>query len=162
MPLPAAGAPLPPFTTQAAVSGREVSNATLKGKRAVLVVHGSKTTDAAKEASKAVRARFTPKEVASASIVDLHGFAGMWRRVAEAQVRQNYEKLAGKVKEASPGEDPADWVVICPDWDQSVCKALGVDQPDEAPAAIVVGADGKVVGVATGKGLGEQVVKLLG
>lgn len=161
MALPAAGSPLPPFTIQAAVSGREVSPAAFQGKRAVLVVHGSKSTDAAKDASKALRAKHKPSEVYSASIVDLHNFGGMWKRVAEAQVKQNYEKLAGKVKEANPGEDPADWVVICPDWDASVCKALGVDAPDETPAAIVVGADGNVLGAATGSGFGEQILRLL-
>lgn len=162
MALPAAGSALPPFSVQSAVSGRDVSNSSLKGKRAVLVVHGSKSTDAAKEASKALRAKHRPADVFSASIVDLHGFGGMWKRVAEAQVKSNYEKLAAKVKEANPADDPADWVVICPDWDASVCKALGVDNPDEAPAAIVVGADGRVVGVATMPGMGEKITALLG
>lgn len=161
MPL-AAGSPLPAFATTAAVSGRTIDNASLKGKRAVLVVHSSKSTDAAKEASKAIRTKFGPKDVASASIVDLRAFGGLWKKVATAQVNQNYEKLAGKAKEANPGDDPADWVVICPDWDGSVCKALGVDDPDNAPQAIVVGADGKVKGVAAGAGLGEQILKLLG
>jgi hypothetical protein len=161
MPL-AAGSPLPPFSTVAAVSGRTVDNASLKGKRAVLVVHSSKSTDAAKEASKAVRAHHRPSEVFSASLVDLRAFGGLWKKVAEAQVKQNYEKLAAKVKEANSAEDPADWVVICPDWDGSVCKALGVDDPDNAPQAIVVAADGKVKGVAAGAGLGEQITNLLG
>lgn len=161
MALPAPGSPVPPFAIAAAVSGREVSPATLAGRRAVLVVHGSKSTDAAKEASKAIRAHHKPNEVFSASIVDLHSFGGMWKRVAEAQVKQNYEKLAAKVKEANPGDDPADWVVICPDWDASVCKALGVENPDESPAALVIGADGKVLGVAKGPGLGEQITALL-
>lgn len=162
MPLPPAGAPCPPFSIQAAVSGREVSPAAFRGRRAVLVLHGSKSTDAAKEASKAVRARFKPAEVFSASIVDLRSFGGLWKKVAEAQVRSNYEKLAGKVREANPGDDPADWVVICPDWDGSACKALGAEDPDASPAVIVVGADGLVLGTAEGSGLGEKAVALLG
>ena len=156
-----AGSPLPPFSIQAAVSGRTVEPSAFKGRRAVLVVHGSKSTDAAKEVSKAVRARHGPKDVYSASIVDLRAFGGLWKKVAEAQVKQNYEKLAGKVKENQPGEDPADWVVICPDWDGSVGKALGVDAPDETPTAIVVGADGKVKAVVSGAGMGEKVSALL-
>lgn len=162
MGLPAAGSPLPAFSIQAAVSGREVSPQALRGKRVLLVVHGQKSADAAKDASKALRARLTPDEVFSASIVDLRAFGGMWKRVAEAQVKSTYEKLAGKVKEANAGADPGDWVVICPDWDGSVCKALGVEKPDDEPAAIVVGTDGKVVGTATGKSLGEKALALLG
>jgi hypothetical protein len=162
MALPAAGAPLPAFSTTAAVSGRTVDNSSLKGRKAVLVVHGSKTTDAAKEVSKALRSKYKPSEVGSASIVDLRAFGSLWKKVAEAQVKSNYEKMAGKVKENQPGEDPADWVVICPDWDGSVGKALGVDEPDSTPAVIVVGADGKVLGSAEGAGLGEKAMALLG
>ncbi len=162
MPLPAPGSPLPPFAVQAAVSGREVSPAAFAGRPAVLVVHGAKSTDAAKEVSKALRASRPPSEVFSASIVDLRAFGGLWKRVAEAQVKANYEKLAAKVQEAAPGADPADWVVICPDWDGSVCKALGVDDPDNAPAAIVVAADGTVQGAAQGKDIGARTMGILG
>jgi hypothetical protein len=162
MPPPAPGAPLPDLKLQAAVSGREVSKATLAGRRAVLVVHGSRSTDAAKEVSKAVRARFKPAEVALASIVDLRSFGGLWRRVAEAQVKSNYDKLAAKVKEADAAADPADWVVICPDWDGSASLALGVAKPDDEPAVIVAGPDGKVLGTALGSELGAKAMALLG
>ena len=162
MGLPPPGSPLPAFTTTAAVSGREVSPASFKGRRAVLVLHGSKSTEAAKDVSKALRAKHKPSEVFSASLVDLRSFGGLWKKVAEAQVKANYEKMAGKVKEAQPGEDPADWVVICPDWDGSVGKALGVEDPDSNPTVIVVGADGKVKGAIQGAGLGEKAMALLG
>jgi hypothetical protein len=162
MPLPTPGSPVPAFSTTAAVSGREVNPSAFKGRPAVLVLHGSKSTDAAKEVSKALRAKHKPSEVFSASIVDLRSFGGLWKKVAEAQVKSNYEKMAGKVKEANPAEDPADWVVICPDWDGSVGKALGLDDPDNNPAVIVVGADGKVKGALQGSGLGEKTMALLG
>ena len=162
MGLPPPGSPVPTFATTAAVSGREVSPAAFKGRKAVLVVHGSKSTDAAKDVSKALRAKHKPSEVFSASIVDLRSFGGLWKKVAEAQVKSNYEKMSGKVKEAQPGEDPADWVVICPDWDGSVGKALGVEDPDTTPTVIVVGADGKVKGALQGASLGEKTMALLG
>ena len=159
--LPPPGTPVPPFTTTAAVSGREVNPQTFKGRRAVLVLHGSKSTDVAKDVSKALRAKYKPDEVFSASLVDLRSFGGLWKKVAEAQVKANYEKMAGKVKEANPGEDPADWVVICPDWDGSVGKTLGVEDPDATPTVIVVGADGKVRGALQGAGLGDKTLALL-
>lgn len=160
MPLPTPGSPLPPFSAQAAVSGRAVAPDAFRGRRAVLVVHGPKSADAAKDVSKALRARHPPSEVFSASVVDLRSFGGVWRRVAEAQVKSTYEKLAAKVRES--GGDPAEWVAICPDWDGSVAAALGVEQPDSAPAAIVVGADGKVLGCAEGKDLAARTMELLG
>ncbi|MEA3143959.1 MAG: hypothetical protein QOG31_1283 [Thermoplasmata archaeon] len=153
-----AGQPVPKFTATAAVSGRTVSDADLKG-TGVLVVHGAKTADAAKEVSKAVRTRWPqPQQVFLASIVDLRAFSGLWKRVAEAQVKSTYEKLAGKAKEA--GLDPAEQVLICPDWDGAIGKALGVAEPDKEAAAIVV-KGGKVVAVATGKDVAAQVMAAL-
>lgn len=161
MPVPSVGSQVPPFAIAAAVSGREVSPAALRGRPAVLVVHGSKSTEAAKDVSKALRAQHKPSEVFSASIVDLRAFGGLWKRVAEAQVKANYDKLAAKVREADPAADPADWVVICPDWDGSVSAALGVDDPDAAPTALVLAADGRVKGVVQGKDLGPRTMALL-
>lgn len=158
MPLPL-GAPVPPFQATAAVSGRVITQSDVKG-NGVLVVHGAKTADAAKDVSKAVRTKW-PKttDVFLASIVDLRSFAGIWKRVAEAQVKSTYEKLAAKATEA--GLDAKEQVLICPDWDGAISQALGVAEPDKEAAAIVVKA-GKVVAVATGKDIAQQVMAALG
>lgn len=155
----AIGASLPPFKATAAVSARPVSEADLKG-RGVLVVHGAKTADAAKEVSKAVRTKY-PKttDVFLASIVDLRAFSGIWKRVAEAQVKSTYEKLAAKATEA--GMDPKEQVLICPDWDGAIAQSLGVAEPDKEAAALVV-KGGKVVAIATGKDVAQQVMAALG
>jgi hypothetical protein len=153
-----AGQPVPKFSATAAVSGRTISEADLKG-NGVLVVHGAKTADAAKEVSKAVRGKWPqPKQVFLASIVDLRSFAGLWKRVAEAQVKSTYEKLAAKATEA--GLDPVEQVLICPDWDGAIGKALGVEEPDKEAAAIVV-KGGKVAVVARGKDIAAQVLAAL-
>lgn len=152
------GKPIPAFTATAAVSGRAVSDADLHG-RGVLVVHGAKTVEAAKEVSKAVRARWPrPDQVFLASVVDLRAFSGLWRRLADAQLRSTYEALAAKAREA--GFDPAEQVLICPDWDGAVGAALGVAEPDREAVAIVV-REGKVAALASGKAVAEQVVAAL-
>jgi predicted transcriptional regulator len=83
----------------------------------------------------------------------------VWRRVAEAQVKASHAKLSAKAKEL--GFDPNDHVLIVTDWDGTACKALDVEAPDKEAAVIVAGRDGKVLGVASGKDVAEQVVKLL-
>ena len=135
-----------------------MSNADLKG-NGVLIVHGSKTAEFAKDVSKAVRTKW-PKttDVFLASIVDLRAFAGMWKRVAEAQVKSTYEKLAVRAKEA--GLDPVEQVLICPDWDGATAQALGVAEPDREAACIVV-KGGQVAAVVTGKDAAAQVVAAL-
>lgn len=161
MPL-AAGSPTPEFRLQAAVSGREVSPAMLKGKRAVLVLHGVKTQEAPKEVGKAVRAKHPGPDVVVANVVNLKTMGGMWKRVAEAQIKSTYDRMASRITEKEPGRDPKELVLILPDWENAVAPLFGVADSDAEAAAVVIGADGKVKGVATGTALGEQATKLLG
>lgn len=160
MPL-AAGTMAPDFRLQAAVTGREVSPQALRGKQAVLVLHGVKTQEAPKEVGKAVRAVHPGPDVVVANVVNLKSMGGMWKRVAEAQIKSTYERMAGRVKEKEPQRDPAELVVICPDWENAVAPLFGVADSDTEAAAVVIGADGKVKGVASGKDLGEQATRLL-
>lgn len=142
------GAACPAFATIAAVSGRAVSPEALRGHPAVLVLHGAKNTDAPKDVARVVRAKsMDPKNPVLVTIVDLRAMAGLWRKVAEAQIKSTYQKLATKLP---PGDDPADHILICPDWDGSVCAKLGAEKPDEQATLLCVGADGKVLGSFTG------------
>jgi hypothetical protein len=163
MPLPAAGAAPPTFVLTAAVSGREVSVASLKGKRAVLVLHGVKTSDVPKEVGKAVRAKHPRADVVVANVVNLKSMGGLWKRVAEAQIKSTYEKLAGRLKETGT-PNPEEFVLICPDWDNAIAPSFGVMDSDLTPGVVVLGKDGKVLGVAEGPGseLAAQAVALLG
>lgn len=160
MALIASGAPCPPFTLTAAVSAKEVSPSALKGKRAVLVLHGVKTSEAPKEVGKAVRAVHPGADVVVANVVNLKSMGGLWKRVAEAQVKATYEKMAGKLAEKGT-PNPQDFVVICADWENAVAPLFGASDTDEAAAVVVLGPDGKVRGAAEGKGLGELAVALL-
>lgn len=154
------GLPCPPFAATAAVSGRSVTPQALSGHQAVLVCHGPKSTDAPKDVARAVRSKsLDPKAPVLASIVDLRPMAGLWRKVAEAQIKSSYAKLAEKVP---PGHDPADHILICPDWDAAACLALGATQADQEPLAIVLDEAGTVSHVLRGPGLGNQVVAALG
>ncbi|MES2155672.1 MAG: hypothetical protein V4510_11105 [bacterium] len=140
----AVGAPLPAFSLQAAVSAVRIDNAWFTGRRAVIVVHGPKSADAAKQVSKALRTREPDaSKVAFASIVDLRAFAGIWKKVAQAQLKASYTKLAEKATAA--GLKPEEQVIICPDWDGAVAAAFGVADPDKEPHAIVIGQDGRVL-----------------
>lgn len=160
MALAAAGQACPAFSVVAAVSGREISPAALKGKQAVLVLHGVKTSEAPKEVGKAVRAKFPKADVVVANVVNLKAMGGMWKRVAEAQVKSTYEKMAGKLKENGT-PNPEDFVIICPDWENAVAPLFGVPDTEAEAAVIVVAPDGKIRGAASGDGLGEKAVALL-
>lgn len=151
-----AGAQAPTFSIQAAVSGKEVSAA--NGRPTVLVFHGNKTQDAPKLVGKAVRAEHPGwEEVLVANIVNLKPFAGMFQKVADAQIAKTYEKMAAKV-------DPAEeFVVICPDYANEVGPLFGVEDSDKECAVVVLDAEGTVLGSHAGlDGIAEAAAGFVG
>lgn len=156
------GSPIPDFEAAATQSGRDASPQSLRGRRIVYVVHGVPTADAAKAVSKAVRSRFpSARDVALVSIVDLRSMGGLWRRVAEAQLKSTYAKLAAKVESLGLGEAPEDHVMIVPDWDGSLATLLANAPTGEEATAVVVDKEGVVRAVATGKDPSEAVMQAL-
>ena len=157
-----AGDGAPGFRLKAAVSDREVSNAALAGRRVVLVFHGPRTTDAPKQVGKAVRAAWpSADDVLVASIINLKSMGGLWKKVATAQLNQSYERMASKMQASGSGNDPVDYVVLCPDWDNAVGPAFGVADSNHKPAAAVLEDDGTVMGIVADGALPEGVAGLL-
>lgn len=152
------GQKAPALELTAAVSGRPVTPAA--GAPQVWVFHGPKTTDAPKEVGKAVRAQF-PKaeEVLVCNMVDLRSMSGLWQKVASAGIKQNYERMAAKLRDK--GQEPEAYVIICPDWEGAAAKAFGFEDPNTTPAVAVLDAEGTVVAVAEGEDLPGYAVAAL-
>ncbi len=139
-----AGIVAPEFNILAAVTEKPISNQ--NGRKTVLIFHGNKTQDAPKLVGKAVRAEHPGwEDVTVANIVNLKPFAGMFSKVANAQIKQTYEKLAGKI-----ADHPEEYVIICPDFENAIGPLFGVDDSDAEPAVVVLDADGTVLGSHSG------------
>lgn len=150
----AAGDTCPAFKTTAAVTDREVSPQALAGRRAVLVLHGPRTSEAPKLVGKAVRAvHKSADEVVVANVVNLKSMAGLWKKVADAQVKATYEKMAGKL-----GDDAPDYVVICTDYENAVATAFGFADTNQKAAVVVLEDDGTVIGSTDEGDLAEQAL----
>lgn len=148
----------PSFALEAAVSGTQVTQA--NGRKTVLVLHGPRTTDAPKDIGKAVRAEHTDAaEVFVANVINLKSMGGLWKKVATAQVNQNYQRMAENL--SAKGTDPEAYVVLCCDWHNAVAPMFGIEDSNEAAAAAVLDGDGTVLGVVTGDDLPGQVLALL-
>jgi hypothetical protein len=149
------GAKAPSFKLSAAVSGRVVEPT--KGRKMVLVFHGPQTTDAPKEVGKAVRAVYPKAEdVVIANIVDLRSMGGLWRKVADASIKANYDRMAPKVS-----GDPAEYVIICPDYDGTCASLFGLDDPNREPAVAVLDGKGHLLGLEVGGELAQRALALL-
>jgi len=96
------------------------------------------------------------KDVMMASVVDLHIVPRLVRGVAEAAMRLAYDKAVERFpyefKPFPSGEpvDPADYIIILPDWDAAVTRDFGVRNPARTPALAVLDRHGVVVGMQEG------------
>ena len=124
---------LPDVTLTAAGSGREVDLRGI-GVPVILIFHGQDTGEAALEVNKSVRKLYPGvDEVFLASVIDLRSFPSMFRSMVQPALEKAYFNAAGKIPE---GADPADLVVLMPDWDGTVHDTVGVEGSTERAAVV--------------------------
>jgi hypothetical protein len=135
---------IPDVTLKAIGSGREVALRGI-GKPAVLLFHTQETADEAAKvnaAIRAVKACQTPKQLFIANVVDLHAVPKLFRSFAENAMKDSYKQAA----ETLPAEaNPAEYVLILPDWDGSLTKSAGMSDVDKTAGVIVLDDGGHVV-----------------
>jgi len=149
---------LPDVTLTAAGSERKV-NLRQIGVPAILVFHGQDTGDAALEVNKAVRKQYpTVDEVFIASVIDLRSFPSMFRGMVQPVLEKAYHNAAGRI----PAEaDPADLVVLLPDWEGSVHDAAGVTGSTEQAAVVVADRSAGIICLDQSENLAEAALSAL-
>ncbi len=108
----------------------------LAGRKVVLVFHLQGTAPTARAMNRAVRARFPdPEEVFVASVIDLSMVPPLYWMTVGLALGSAYEQAA---RELPPDVDPADYLVILPDWAGRVSRDYGVRNTGRAAAIVVV------------------------
>jgi hypothetical protein len=100
----------------------------------------------------------TAQRVQIANVVDLRKFPKIVRKVAETLMSNSYKQNAAGVP---ADRDPADYIIILPDWDAKVMKALGIESVSERLAAAVIAPGGKLIGWAQGEDAPARTVAML-
>jgi hypothetical protein len=132
----------PPVLT-AVVTGRRV-DLTSPGLPAVFICGAQETSAAIDPLWRAIRDRHPdPRSLLIATVIDLRKVPGLLRKVAEGLMTGNYN---ASVNSLAAGEDPAEHVVILPDWDGAALRALGFADVSRLLGVAVVAADGSVAG----------------
>ena len=107
------------------------------------------------------------EQVLMASVVDLHIVPRLVRGVAEAAMRLAYDKAVERFphefKPTRPGEpvDPADYIIILPDWDAAITRHFGVRNPARTPALAVLDRHGVLVSLQEGGDLTASALSSL-
>jgi len=152
----------PDIELKSVVSGRTVK-LRKPGAVLVLVMPTQATTEAVNPLRAALRERYPdPAKVVIASVVDMHQVPRLMRKMGESALNKRYEEVVAGLKE---GQDPAAYVVMCPDWKGEVPAALGLPDLGTELGVAVIAADGTVAGVYRGmeslETVAEQVAAAL-
>jgi cytochrome oxidase Cu insertion factor (SCO1/SenC/PrrC family) len=93
-----------------------------------------------------------------ANVVDLHSVPKLFRSFAEKSMRESYNKTAATLP---AGVNPAENVLILPDWDGNVTKTLGLKDTGNSVGIAVLDAHGNIVGTYQGNDPKTQALALL-
>jgi len=149
---------IPPVTVTAVGSGRVLHLDRLEAP-AVLFFLWRDTLHLAEGINLGVRDRFPRAEqLVVANLADLRGVPRLVHRLVKHEMEKAYREIAGRL----PAElDPADFVLIVPDWHGEVPRAVGLPGPVRRPAVVVLERGGALLGVHQGPDLAEAAVELL-
>ena len=154
------GEQAPPFSLLAAGSGRRVDLTTMAGRKVVLIFHLQGTAPTAREINHAIRASHPdPKDVLVASVIDLSIVPPFYWMSVGLILGQAYDRAAG---ELPPDADPAEYVVILPDWGGLVSRQYGVRNTGRAAAIVVLDGEGSVAATYQGERPVEKVLEVIG
>ncbi|MFQ5380144.1 MAG: hypothetical protein ACE5EF_00780 [Dehalococcoidia bacterium] len=148
----------PKVKLEAAGSGREIS-LDAPGAPLVLALATRETTELVPPFRAALRERFPdPEKTIIASVADTHGVPRLMRKVARGALSKRYEEMAAGL---APGQDPAAYIVILPDWSGKVAVELGIGELGTQLTVAVIGSTGEVAGTYTGDEPVEAAAELL-
>ncbi len=153
------GGRAPFFSLISAGSGRRVSLREMLGRKTVLIFHLQGTAPAAHEINHAVREKYpSPSDVLVASVIDLSIVPPVYWLSVSIVLNTAYDKAAA---ELPAGANPADYVVILPDWAGLASLKFGIRNTGRAAAVVVVNEDATIAGLYQGESPVEAVMQLL-
>ena len=97
-------------------------------------------------------------EVQIANVVDLRKTPRVLRKVAGTLMSHRYKESA---KNLPSGRDAAEWIIILPDWEGKLIKALGIDDVSQEMAIAVVAPGGKLLGIYHGPDPAVAAIEML-
>ncbi|MCC7087841.1 MAG: hypothetical protein IT295_01705, partial [Dehalococcoidia bacterium] len=71
----------------------------------------------------------------------------LMRKMGESALAKRYEEVVAGLQ---PGQDPAQYVVMCPDWNGEVPGKLGLGDLGSELGVAVIAADGTIAGTYRG------------
>ena len=152
------GTPAPPFSMTAAVSNRPISLQN-KADFLLLIFHSYQTANIVGDVIQAVReARPHPEDVLIAGVSDMRIVPRFLKGMAEKIIKNAYDEATRRVP---AGQDPADHIIILPDWKGAVFTNYQVPDTSEEVALVFIGRTREILGSYMGPHPQKAALRLL-
>ena len=149
---------IPDITLTAAGSDRQIALARI-GIPTVLIFHDQNTALVVSQINEAVRIVYPlASSVATASVVDLRTVPKLFRSIAKREMKKIY---AASAEHLPATLNPEDYILILPDWDGAVHKAMNINDTSKNAAIVVLDGSGQIIGVSQDDNLPESALALL-
>lgn len=136
------GRPAPPFALKAVATGRSFRPGDHGGKPVLLLFANHATGRAAQTIVETVRRHYPHyTQLPIALVIDARIVPRLFRGVAEGQMEREYREVAAQVPS---GFDPADHLILLPDWPGEVVRAYGIADLSDAICVVLIAPDGIV------------------
>lgn len=154
----AEGVPAPPFVIKAEVSGRSLTPNSGSG-ALLLVFHSYQTASTVGEIIRAIRQVYPdPGQVLIAGVTDMQVVPRFLRGTAKTFIQNAYHEAS---KEVPPGQDPADHIIILPDWDGAVHRAYQAPPTNSHVALVLIDEAQLIAGSYFGERPAQAALALL-
>ena len=160
----AAGEKAPLFVATAVASNRRIDLEDWLGTPILLAFVDYRTASRMRDITATLRAVYPlHTDVLLVTVADMQVVPGLMRGVARGMMAGAYRTAAAEIP---TGYDPADQLIILPDWEAKICRAYGVADVGREPALALVDKNGRVhatyQGAEPAAGALELVRNLLG
>mgnify|MGYP000872951219 FL=1 len=144
---------------KAVASGRVFQPADYLGRPVLLVFVDHNTGRAAQEIVVGLRRRYPNfARLAIALVVDARVVPRLVRGVAEGMMAAAYREVSAQIP---AGHDPADHLILLPDWSGDVVLAYGVCDLSKQVALALIGPDGRVAANYHGPNPAQAALELV-
>lgn len=151
--------PAPPFALKAVATGRVFSPADYRGRVVLLLFADQHTGRGTQTVVESVRRQYPRfEQLVIALVIDARVVPRLFRGTAEGMMEREYREAAAAMPK---GYDPAEHLILLPDWKGEVVRAYGVDHLGRQAHAICIGPDGRVTGEYQGDDLVAGTLALL-
>ena len=149
----------PQFKLEAASGQRTIGHPHSLPQVLVLLFQDEATADAARLVNEAVRGVYEDSEdMLVASVADMSGVPRFMRKMSKNMLLRAYEEAAENIPE---GFDPADYIILLPDWNGQVFKAFEAGDVSRKALMVIIDHEGKIVLKKRGGNLGKAALEEL-